>query len=290
MPQLEKVDPVRVAPLKQWASVSPAREWPYEAYSELNDVAQDGTIDEILALGTKYPQILFDVYRRAMMKAEESGEHDRARKIATDYPGNPESRQRMLAEIDRDQPQASISDEKLAELEVRLNAMPKFQDRFGLLLYLTGRITDRKTALKLLDQTSGMVEAMKPGREQIEAQMGLAQLYCLQKSDRGLAIMESLLPKLNDLVAAAVKLDGFDNHYLREGEWNMSSEGGVGNLLTRLAQSAGYFAWSDFDRALNLAAQFERPELRLMAQTKLAQGILAGPPKRLQVGMSLPLR
>ena len=36
----------------------------------------------------------------AMMKAEESGELERARKIAADYPGDPESRRRMLAQID----------------------------------------------------------------------------------------------------------------------------------------------------------------------------------------------
>jgi hypothetical protein len=54
-----------------------------------------------------------------------------------------------------------------------------------------------------------------------------------------------------------------------------------GALLTFLSQNAGYFAWCDFDRAVSLAAQFERPEIRLMAQLKLAQAILAGPPKRL---------
>lgn len=124
---------------------------------------------------------------------------------------------------------------------------------------------------------------MKPGQEQTEAQMGLAMMYCFEKSDRGFAIMESMVPKLNDLVAAAVKLDGYDNRYVRDGEWNMTGEGGIGNLLTRLAQNARYFAWCDFDRAVNLAAQFERPEIRLMAQLKLAQGILAGPPKRSQM-------
>jgi hypothetical protein len=61
----------------------------------------------------------------------------------------------------------------------------------------------------------------------------------------------------------------------------MSSEGNVGKLLTGMAQNAGYFAWCDFDRAVSAAAQFERPELRLMAQLKLAQSILAGPPKRI---------
>jgi hypothetical protein len=60
----------------------------------------------------------------------------------------------------------------------------------------------------------------------------------------------------------------------------MTAAGGVGDLLTRLAQNAGYFAWLDFDRAVTLTAQFERPEIRMMAQLKLAQGILAGPPQR----------
>jgi hypothetical protein len=140
---------------------------------------------------------------------------------------------------------------------------------------------DREAAVKLLNQASGIVDTMKPGKGQTETQMSLAMMYCLAKSDRGFAIMESLVPKINDLVNAAAKLDGFDARYLRDGEWNMTGEGSVGSLLTRLAQNAGYFAWCDFDRAVSLAAQFERPEIRLMAQLKLAQGILAGPPKRL---------
>ena len=120
---------------------------------------------------------------------------------------------------------------------------------------------------------------MKPGRDQIGAWMGLAMMYSLHESDRGLAIMESVLPQLNEVVNAAAKLDGYDHHYLRDGEWNMSSEGSVGQILTALAQNSGYFAWRDFDRAVSLTAQFSRPEIRMMAQLKLAQGILAGRPK-----------
>ena len=90
-------------------------------------------------------------------------------------------------------------------------------------------------------------------------------------------MIESLMPKLNELIAAAAKLDGFDTHYLREGEWNMSANGEVGELLTLMAYNAFDFAWCDFDRALSLAAQFERPELRVMAQVKLARAILAEP-------------
>ena len=92
-----------------------------------------------------------------------------------------------------------------------------------------------------------------------------------------------MMPKLNELVGAAAKLDGYDSHNLRDGEWNMSSQGSVGALLTRMSQNAAAFAWCDFDRAVSLAAQFERPEIRMMAQLKLGQAILAGPPKRAAV-------
>jgi hypothetical protein len=105
-------------------------------------------------------------------------------------------------------------------------------------------------------------------------------LYCTEKSDRGLAMMEPLVPKLNELIDGAAKLDGFDTHYLRDGEWNMSADGPVGEMLTYMSKHAAYYAWTDFDRAVSLAAQFERTEIRMMAQTKLAQSILAGPPKR----------
>ena len=109
--------------------------------------------------------------------------------------------------------------------------------------------------------------------------MIIAMIYCQQRSDRGLAIMDSLLPELNELVNAAAKLDGYEHNYLRDSEWDMSSEGVIGEMLTMLAQKAGYFAWCDLDRAVSMTAQFSRPEIRMMAQLKLAQGILAGRPK-----------
>jgi len=140
--------------------------------------------------------------------------------------------------------------------------------------------------LKLLNQAAEIAATLKPGREQDEVQVRLAFYYCLEKNDRGMAIMESLVPRLNEVIAAAVKLDGYDTQYLRQGEWNMSADGSLGALLTMLATGSGYFAWYDFDRAVSLAGQFERSEIRMMAQLKLAQSILSGPPKRVQLGYS----
>lgn len=267
--QMEKIDSSRAA-------------GPSEADNELRDLYESGTVDEILALLPKYPQREAEISWQAWMKAQATGDNERARKIATDFRGDTEMRRVMLARVERDQRWASMNDEKLEEVQRVLGTIPQIQDQLALLLNVANQIgaNDQKKALKLLNQANGIVDNMKPGKEQTQGQMALAVMYCSVKSDRGLAIMESLLPKINELVAAAVKLDGYDHRYLRDGEWNMSGEGGVGELLTGLVQNAGYFAWCDFDRAVSIAAQFERPELRLMAQLKLAQGILAGPPKR----------
>jgi hypothetical protein len=64
----------------------------------------------------------------------------------------------------------------------------------------------------------------------------------------------------------------------------MTREGTLGSMLTFLSERAAYFAWCDFDRAVSIAGQFDRPEIRLMAQVKLAQGILAGRPKPFSFG------
>jgi hypothetical protein len=284
LPQMEKVDPQRAAKLKQWAPESNEAAWPPEGYEELDELVRDGTVDEILALATKYPKLNELAYSRAVDKAESLGDFERAEKIANDYHGDSRSRDYLLARIKRDRDMANVSEEQIAQIKNRLASIPRIQERAEFLIFAANQIggANRAAALKLLEEANSIIDTMKPGKEQTELRIGLAMMYCLENSDRGLTIMESLMPALNDLVAASAKLDGYDNRYLRDGEWNMTSSGSVGNLLTRISQSAGYFAWCDFDRAVSTASQFERPELRIMAQLKLAQAILAGRPKRVR--------
>ena len=288
VPQMEKIDP-RAARLKQWVSEEQESEseWSPEAYEELAEVSENGTVDELLALATKYPYLREEVYRRAINKAESSGDAERATKIATEFDGDPETKQAMLKSIENNRVWASMNEEKMAQVQRTLNTLPGTMQRIFFLMGVAGQVGayDRKASLKFLDQANQLVQRMKPGTDQTEVQMLLSIMYCSEKSDRGLAIMESLIPKLNELIAATAKLDGYDHHNLRDGEWNMSSEGSIGSFLTALSQNAAYFAWCDFERAVNLSAQFERPEIRLMAQLKLAQGVLAGQPPRIRPPM-----
>jgi hypothetical protein len=249
---------------------------------EIDEVMQSGgSIDEVLALAQKYPEIADPIYQRAAQFAQSSGDTDRARKIIKEFIKDSRLQQRLLANLDRTEIEKKISDEEFDERLREINALPNTRSRIEFLARLaTDTVaTDKDKALKLLDQATSLADELKPGSEQAELRLGVAISYCTMKSDRGLALIEADIPKLNELIAAAIKLDGFDTRYLRDGEWIMSAEGKLGQLLTSFSESAATFARCDFERAVNLAAQFERAEIRIMAQVKLAQGILSGPPR-----------
>ena len=291
LPILEKVSAGEAARLRQWAPRSNDESQSVSVPTaqgrfELDDASQNGSVADVMALISKYPFLEGQIRLRAMWKADSEGDVEQAKKIANGYNGNePEVRRFIDDRLNSYNVSAEKVERQLAEMQKRFSEF-SLRQQIAVLFSLANQLTpyDRKSTLRLLEQASGVIDSLPAGADQLENQLALALLYCQVKSDRSFAIMESLLPKLNELVAAAAKLDGFDTRYLRDGEWNMSAEGGTGRLLTALARYAGHFAWYDFDRAINLAAQFERPEIRMMAQLKLAQGILAGPPKRLPIG------
>lgn len=280
----EKIDG-RVARLKRWRPEFEEPEEPppmSQGRMEFIQLLEEGAADDFLELAGKYPDLAPEILQQAMDRARREGDLDLMRKIAADSIVSPEMRESLNEQVRLAERVETFGEEQWAAVQAELNGTPQLQKRIWILAgaaYSAGG-NNRKMALKLLTQASQIIETMNPGKEQTENQIQLAMLYCLEKDDRGFAIMESLVPKLNSLVEAAVKLDGYDTSYVRDGEWNMSAGGSLGELLTRLSQGSQLFAWCDFDRAMSLAAQFDRAEIRMMAQLKLAQSILAGPHKR----------
>jgi hypothetical protein len=280
VPLMEKLSPLQARRLNH-LSPTPERqraEARKRALTELDDVAETGTIDEILELESKYPDISDQVHWRAAGMARMLGDLDRAEKIASSYNGDAAVRREMQEYVANERRAANRTEVEWQQTQKMLGDLP-LRDQITILLQLAEGTApiDKKTAVKILAHLNGLVDMLPPGREQTEQQIKLASIYCLANNDRGFAIMEGLLPKLNDLIAASAKLDGYEAHYLRDGEWTMTAEGSVGNILTILANNARYFARYDFDRAVTLAGQFERSEIRMMAQLRLAQGIFESP-------------
>jgi hypothetical protein len=281
-----KANPARSREFAAWKiDASSYFESQTSPYRELEDAATEGTIEDVLALTAKYPQMEDEIRWRAFRKARYDNDMEAAQKIAGSSRDS-EWKKRMVAEMETVNAKRSLSKEKIAELEKHVGQIKGGRQQVMFLLAIANQVgaQDRKTAIKFLNQAGEITETISPAGDRIAAQVVTALAYCYLKSDRGLAIMETLVPKLNELVEASAKLDGLDRRYLRDGEWNMSREGALGELLNALADYAAYFAYCDFDRAVSLASQFERTEIRMMAQLKLAQGILAGPVKPLPFG------
>ena len=281
IPLMEKFYPAAAQRFRHWLPEDGSHISVRHGYAEVNEIAETGTIDEVLSLTSKYPEIEALIRHRAILMAEAAGDLEKAEKIASEFNGDPQVRERLTQRVKSYKNLEASAEQQWTAAVKNVSELPLWTQT-NLLLGLGHDIAlrDKATGLKALARLSGMIDSLPPGKEQTAQQIVLAMSYCLTKSDRGFAIIEGLLPKLNELVAAGAKLDGYDARYLRDGEWNMTAEGATGNLLTILANNAAYFAWCDFDRAVTLASQFERSEIRMMAQLKLAQGILAGPPKR----------
>lgn len=280
VPLMEKVDAKRVAPLKHLARKGG---FPYEWSPELlqyADVYENGSVDDLLAMIPKFPQYRDFGQGFVLRKLIESGDFERARKLANEFTWQSSSTKQAVAkEIDDAQ---QIVNEDTSKEVLRLAKLMNDDDAFNYLFWKATEIgpTNRQTTVKLLDRASELLDTVTPERRQVQYQIGIAMRYCEVKSDRCFTMMEPIIRKMNELVSAATKLNGIDNLYLRNGEWSMTAEGGVGSLLTMLAQNAVYFGLYDFERAIALSSQFERREIRMMAQLKLAQGVLDGPPKK----------
>ena len=276
---MEKADPKRVAPMKHWARRTSLYEWNPEL-ATYDEVYQNGSVEDLLAMIPKYPDFRDLGEVTVIRKVMESGDFERARKLVNEFKWEPSIKQDALRQIDHQQRIAK--EDTSAEILEKAKQRGDESEEFHYLFYMAGEIgtRNRQTTLKLLERASEFLEKVPPEKWQMQYRIGIAVKYCEIQSDRCFSSIEPVIRRMNELVVAATKLNGFDNRYLRKGEWTMTAEGGVGSILTMMAQNAVYFALYDFDQAVALSSQFERREIRMMAQLKLAQGLLEGPPKK----------
>ena len=98
--------------------------------------------------------------------------------------------------------------------------------------------------------------------------------YAAIDTQQSVALIQPIVAQINQLVAAAVVLDGFENRYLQEGEWMKPGYTSLAGLVNNVEQNLGVLALRDLDGACALSDQLERPEIRLMAKLEIAQALL----------------
>jgi len=279
MPLVDKYAPARSAELREWSQgVEHTLDPSAKMYQEMRRISEKGTVDDMLALASKYPPEFQNLlYQNAAWKAVSGGDTARAKEIA-DKIADPVQRRQVTDQIDNQAARAAEGDNKVVEAHRLAEKANTVNRKLEILLQTANTIVnsggDKKSALDLLNEAKAIVASTPQSAAELTAQLRLAQAYMRLDTDQAFAILQPVVVRLNELVAAAVVLDGIDFHYLKDGEWIMPGANNLGNMVGSLDQIIASLGRIDFDRARTLADQIGRPEMRVLMEIDLVQTAL----------------
>lgn len=277
-PLVEKYAPARAAELRTWSrSVERTVDPQLKMYDEVRKLSEHATVDEMLAAGEKYPfEFQNLLYQNAAWKAFTNGDTARAKEIIDMIP-DPIQRRQMLDQIENQTASALEGNNKIIEARRLAEKARTIDRKIDVLIQVAGQLAaagDKKGSLDLLNEAKALVASTPPSAAQFNAQLRLAQAYLKLDTDQSFVLLQPVIAKANELVAAAVVLDGIDFRYLKDGEWQMPGANNLGTMVNSIDQMLATLGQTDFDRARALTDQIERPEVRLLMQIDLAQTAL----------------
>jgi len=281
-PLVEKYAPARTAELREWSqAVEKTLDPQVKMYQDLQKVSQNGTVDEMMALASKYPpEFRTLLYQNAAWKAVTAGDTTRAKEIA-EMISDPAQRRQVLDQLDNQAARSAEGNNKMIEARRLVDKAKNLNQKLQIILQTAGTMAaegDKKSALELLNEARNILAAAPQSASQLNGQVRIAHAYLKLDPDQAFAMLQPLIAKVNELVAAAVVLDGIDFQYLRDGEWVMPGVNNLGSVVNSLDQTLAALGQTDFDRARALADQLERPEMRVLVEIDLAQTALGGRP------------
>jgi hypothetical protein len=278
LPDLERLAPDRLAALRpripEFEKSYEAQQGPWGKYQELT---QSGTPDALLEAAKTAPSdVVESLIQQAAWKAINQGDDDRARQIVEKIT-DPRQRSYMKSQMVRQAFNRAREQKKLAEARAFLSRLPLEEQvsQLAQLAMSSAAEGDKPLAFQLLGEAQALLTDRAPNYGQLQAQIQIARAYEDLDASKSPAIVERVIEQVNELVAAARVLNGFDvNGYFRSGEFVIAG----GNPLNMMAQECGRAlsasALTDADRARLTAERFQCPEMRLIALVQIAQAAL----------------
>jgi hypothetical protein len=279
-PLVEKYAPSRTAELREWSqAVERTLDPQVKMYQEMQKISQNGTVDEMVTLAAKYPpEFRTLLYQNAAWKAITGGDTARAKEIAEMIP-DPAQRRQVLDQLENQTASAAEGNNKIVEAQRLVDKAKTVSQKLEIILRAANAVAaegDKKSALEMLNEAKILLASSPQSAGQLNGRVRLAQAYLKLDPDQTFSVLQPLIIKLNELVAAAAVLDGIDFQYLKDGEWVMPGVNNLGNVINSLDQTLAALGQIDFDRARALADQIERPEVRVLMEIDLAQITLGG--------------
>jgi hypothetical protein len=242
--------------------------------NQMRNVMQQGDSESLAAVAASVPGPLQSrLYQEAAERAVAEGNIDRAQQIANDHLDE-NGRTAITQAIDFKKLTTNVSNDKLAEIRQKLAALPSDADRVKYLADLaTATQKDNpKLALKFAEDARALVGKRATTYRDMENQLRVAELFASIDPKRSFDVLEPGIAQLNELLAAAQVLNGFEVEVFRDGELPLQGGTELGSMISRYGQELASLSKLDFERAQITADRFQFAEPRLMAKLAIAQG------------------
>jgi len=275
LPQIDQYLPDRAQAVRQKLSEFGINNNQQAGFNQMRGALQQGTSDALLtAAGAAPSQMQSRLYQQAAQRAVDEGNTDRAMQIANDHL-DASARASITQAVDFKLMATTASSEKLGEIRQKLASLPSDSDRVKFLVDLaTATQKDNpKLALRFLEDARSLVNRKATSYRDFEDQIKVADAFAAVDPKRSFEVIEPGISQLNELLAAAVVLNGFEVEVFRDGELPLSGGSDLGNMVMRYGQELASLAKLDFDHARTTADKFQLPEPRLLTKLSIVQGV-----------------
>jgi hypothetical protein len=241
------------------------------------NAAQDAaTADALIqAAATAPPQMQSRLYQQAAYKALEEGDTERARQIANDHL-QPNVRDNVMKRIDFRELAKKAEGARIDDVRQAVARLQTENEKIDLLIQVANEAqkTDQKLALQLLEDARQITNRRPTAYQHFEQQLRVARAYAVIDPARSFEILEPGINQLNELLAAAAVLNGFEINMFRDGEMTIQGGNGLTNMVNRFGQELAQLAKNDFERSETLTGRFQFTEARIMTRLAIVQGVL----------------
>ena len=241
LPQIEQHLPERYQALRQKMNELKNA---HTGFDRLTYLTQDGASNNLLTAASTAPPAVRDrLYQQAAFKAIDEGNLDSARQIANDQ----------------------LDSEMRAAVFGRIAALEQVRK-------------DKTVQLEELRQTLAGAYVLVAGRatnyEQLQNKLQVIRVLGASDPARAFELLQSGIDQLNELIAAAATLNGFEVEMFALNEMSLPGNSQLGAMVVQYGQELALLAKSDFHRAVAAAEQFQYPEASLFARLSIVEAAL----------------
>jgi hypothetical protein len=281
LPQIEQYLPERAQAVRQkLTDLGMGNNANQNFGNQMRTAMQQGTSESLATAASTAPaQIQPQLYRQAAQKAIDEGNTDRALQIASDHLDE-RGKTSIMQAVDFKRMATNASAEKLNEIKAKLAALPSDTERVKYLIDLaTATQKDNpKLALRFLEDARNLVSKRATNYQDFQDQIKVAEAFAAVDSKRSFELLEGGITQLNELLSAAVVLNGFEVEMFKDGEMSLRAGNDLVGMVSRYGQELANLARVDFDRARITADRFQMVEPRLNAKLTIAQNFLGTRP------------